>query len=192
MHFLHLAHTISHCVAIELLSDQNVPCNTIKVYQILIPGGPSTSCQYRWNKKRWVSQMLLFSVLNFLPLLVVVVQSPSHVWLFAPPWTQPSCVQLFAIPWTTACQASLSLSLTISQSLPKFMSIASVIPSSHLSLWCSLLPSVFASIRDFFQWVGCSHQVTTEYKLVFSYSFPLYGKILLCSRYLLFSDRISK
>ena len=47
MHFLHLAHTISHCVSIELLSDQNVPCKTIKVYQILIPGGPSTSCQYR-------------------------------------------------------------------------------------------------------------------------------------------------
>ena len=35
-------------------------------------------------------------------------------------------------PWTAACQASLSL--TISQSLPKFMSIASVMPSSHLIL----------------------------------------------------------
>ena len=47
------------------------------------------------------------------------------------------------------CQASLSL--TISQSLPKFMSIASVIPSSHLILWYPLflLPSIFPSIRDF-------------------------------------------
>ena len=35
-------------------------------------------------------------------------------------------------PWTTAHQASLSL--TISQCLPKFMSIASVMPSSHLIL----------------------------------------------------------
>ena len=60
-----------------------------------------------------------------------------------------SCVQLFAIPWTAVHQASLSL--TISQSLPKFMFIASVIPSSHLILWCPflLLPSIFPSIRDF-------------------------------------------
>ena len=76
---------------------------------------------------------------------VIVVQSPS-------------CVQLFVTPWAATRQACGSL--TISRSLPKFMSIASVIPSSHLSLWCSLLPSVFASIRDFFQWVNCSHQVT--------------------------------
>ena len=51
--------------------------------------------------------------------------------------------------WTTACQASLPL--TISQSLPKFMSIASVMPSSHLNLWHPflLLPSIFPSIRGF-------------------------------------------
>ena len=61
----------------------------------------------------------------------------------------PSCVWLFAIPWTAAHQASLLL--TISWSLPKFMFIASVVPSSHLILWCPLLllPSSFLSIRDF-------------------------------------------
>ena len=39
----------------------------------------------------------------------------------------------------------------ISRSLPKFMCIALVMPSSHLTLWCPLLclPSVFPSIRDF-------------------------------------------
>ena len=39
----------------------------------------------------------------------------------------------------------------ISQSLPKFMSIASVMPFSHLNLWhpLLLLPSIFPSIRDF-------------------------------------------
>ena len=53
-----------------------------------------------------------------------------------------------ATPWTAACQASLSL--TISRSLPKFVFIASVMPSSHLILWCPLfLPSIFPSIRDF-------------------------------------------
>ena len=58
-------------------------------------------------------------------------------------------VWLFVTPWTTAHQASLSL--TISQSLPKFMSIASVMPSSHLILWhpLLLLPSIFSSIKDF-------------------------------------------
>ena len=43
-----------------------------------------------------------------------------------------SLVQLFATLWTAAHQASLSL--TISQNLPMFMSIASVMPSSHLIL----------------------------------------------------------
>ena len=60
-----------------------------------------------------------------------------------------SCVQLFATPWTAACRVSLSL--TISWSLPEFMFIASVMPSSHLILCCPflLLPSVFPSMRDF-------------------------------------------
>ena len=45
-----------------------------------------------------------------------------------------SCVWLFATPWTTVRQASLSL--TNSQSLPKLMSIESVMPSKHLILCC--------------------------------------------------------
>ena len=60
-----------------------------------------------------------------------------------------SHVQLFATPWTAACQASLSF--TNSQSLPKLMSIESVMPSNHLIL-CRpllLLPSIFPSIRVF-------------------------------------------
>ena len=54
-----------------------------------------------------------------------------------------------ATPWAVACQASLSL--TISQSLPKFMSIELVMPSNHFILCCPLLllPSVFPSIRVF-------------------------------------------
>ena len=55
----------------------------------------------------------------------------------------------FATPWTAAYQASLSL--TISHSLLKFMSIESVMLSSHLVLCHPLLlvPSVFPSIRVF-------------------------------------------
>ena len=71
------------------------------------------------------------------PSVLAVVQLPSHVWLFM-------------TPWTVALEASLSL--TISWSFPKFMSIASVMPSSHLSHpLCPflLLPSIFPRISVF-------------------------------------------
>ena len=76
-----------------------------------------------WRRGEWVTV-----------LVVVVVQSLSHVWLFA-------------IPWTVAHQTSLSL--TISQSLLKFMFIESVMPSNHLILCHPLLlqPSISPNIR---------------------------------------------
>ena len=52
-------------------------------------------------------------------LLWLIVQSPSHVWLFA-------------TLWTAVCQASLSF--TVFWSLFKLMSIESVMPSNHLIL----------------------------------------------------------
>ena len=64
------------------------------------------------------------------------VQSLSHVWLFA-------------TPWTAARQANLSITNT--RSLPKLKSIESVMPSSHLIL-CRpllLLPPIPPSIRVF-------------------------------------------
>ena len=69
-------------------------------------------------------------------LVSLVVQSLSHVWLFV-------------TPGTAAHQASLSIS--ISQSLFKLISIESVMPSNHLILYCPLLflPSIFPSIRGF-------------------------------------------
>ena len=59
-----------------------------------------------------------------------------------------SCPTLVT-PWTAAGQASLSF--TVSQSLLKFMSIESVMPSNHLILCCSLflLPSIFPRVRVF-------------------------------------------
>ena len=50
-------------------------------------------------------------------IFVVLIQLPSHV-------------QFFVTPWIAACQASLSPA--VSRSLPKFMSIESVILSNHL------------------------------------------------------------
>ena len=60
-----------------------------------------------------------------------------------------SRIQLFVTPWTAARQASLSITNT--WSLPKLMSIQSVMSSSHLILSFSLLllPSIFPSIKVF-------------------------------------------
>ena len=60
-----------------------------------------------------------------------------------------SRVRLFATPWISACEASLSI--TISQSSLRLTSIESVMPSSHLIL-CRpllLLPPIPPSIRVF-------------------------------------------
>ena len=63
-----------------------------------------------------------FDDINF---AVIVVQSLSHV-------------QLFATPWTETRQGPLSF--TISQSLLKFMSIESMMLSNHLILCCPSSP----------------------------------------------------
>ena len=59
-------------------------------------------------------------------------------------------------PWTAACQSSLSL--TISQSLLKLLSIGLVMPSNCLILRLPLLflPSIFPSIRVFYTWLALS------------------------------------
>ena len=73
---------------------------------------------------------------------------PSNTVYFTLLFSCP-VVRLFVTPWTVACQAYLSF--TISWSLPKPMSIESVMPSNHLILCCPLLllPSIFPSVRVF-------------------------------------------
>ena len=80
--------------------------------------------------------LLLFPSAYESYIYAIVVQSLSHVWLFA-------------TPWTVAHQVSLSH--IISQSLPEFMTIESVMLSNHFIL-CHLLlflPSIFPIIRVF-------------------------------------------
>jgi len=83
-----------------------------------------------------------------------------------------SPVQLFVIPWTAAHQASLSF--TISQSLIKLLSIELVMPSNHLILCCPLLflPSVFPSIRVFFNESALYIRWLKYWNLSFSISPP--------------------
>ena len=82
---------------------------------------------------------------NYIYSVPETVVGMIHVRMNGAVLQSPSCVPLFLTSWTAARQASLSL--IISRSLPKFMSIASVMPSSHLILWCFpiFLPSVLAS-----------------------------------------------
>ena len=69
----------------------------------------------------------------------------SHVWLIA-------------TPWITARQASLSI--INSRSLPKLMSIESVMPSSHLILSSPSSPVPSPSQHQgLFQWVNFSNEV---------------------------------
>ena len=65
-------------------------------------------------------------------LYLLLFQLPSHVWLFA-------------TPWTAARQASLPF--TISQSLLRLMSIDSVMPSNYLIL-CRPLSSCLQSFPE--------------------------------------------
>ena len=85
------------------------------------------------------------------------VQSLSHVWIFA-------------TPWTAACQSSLSI--TNSWNLLKLMSIESVIPSNHLIL-CHLLfllPSIFPSIRVFSNESALCIRWLKYWSFIFSFS----------------------
>ena len=92
-------------------------------------------------------------------LLLYVSESESHLVVSDSLWPQGlyqfnsvqllSRVWLFVTPWIAERQASLSI--TNSRSLPKLMSIESVVPSSHLNL-CRpllLLPPIPPSIRVF-------------------------------------------
>ena len=82
----------------------------------------------------WVVYSLTLSCMICLYNLDVVIQMLSHVWISATPWTAP-------------CQASLSL--IISWSLLKFMSIESVMLHNYLILCLPLLllPSTVPRIR---------------------------------------------
>ena len=92
------------------------------------------ACTDKWLRSEFQS---LFLINNETSLQYVSsVQTLSHV-------------QLFVTPWIAARQASLSI--TISRSSPKLLSIESVMPSSHL-IHCQpllLLPPIPPSIRVF-------------------------------------------
>ena len=117
--------------------------------QGLWPNKPSNTVTSTWSTLRKDS-CLLFHCSNHyvLPYQFLVTKSMILAHQFSSVQSL-SRVQLFATPRITAHQASLSI--TNSRSLPKLMSIESVMPSSHLIL-CRpllLLPLIPPSIRVF-------------------------------------------
>ena len=103
-------------------------------FEIFLPGDKTKTYPNNPQQEKNISLCILAQYLACLQCFVV--QSLSHI-------------QLFATPWTAAHQAFLSI--TISQSLPNLMSIESVVPSNHLTLCRPLLflPSIFPRIRVF-------------------------------------------
>ena len=126
----------------------NIPCYMgvwwSYILRITFSGFPFRRCTEFISILKVVTSAVIKAFLNYSArkclfgfcFVFCVVQSLSHV-------------QLFATPWTAAHQASLSF--TISWSLLKFMSIELVMPSNHLILCLPLLllPPIFPSIRVF-------------------------------------------
>ena len=78
--------------------------------------------QPRFEKQSVLPYLSPAQILPWLSMtLVVIIQFPGRVWLFA-------------APWTAACQALLSF--TNSWSSLKFMFVESVMLSNHLILYC--------------------------------------------------------
>ena len=142
--FTQLLHII-YCESINYMHSYQYLCffflllTLLAIYYLLL------TCQFLHSRLESLWEGELITVINGsqnLPLrsACIIIQFSSCQSL--------SCVWLFATPWTAARQASLSI--TSSWSLPKPMSIESVMPSNHLILCRPLLPpSIFPSIRVF-------------------------------------------
>ena len=103
-------------------------------FEIFLPGDKTKTYPNNPQQEKNISLCILAQYLACLQCFVV--QSLSHI-------------QLFATPWTAAHQAFLSI--TIFQSLLKLISTELVMPSNHLILCCPLLLllSIFPRIRVF-------------------------------------------
>ena len=94
---------------------------------------------------KWYIQIcffIFFSMMVYHRILKIALYALQSVQLLSWVW-------LSGTSWTAACQASLSI--TNSESLLKFRSIESVMPSNHLILCYPLLllPSIFPALRSF-------------------------------------------
>ena len=119
--------------------------------------GPPPTFVFLYKFKNQLLTLHKNSIWNFIRVALALYVNfyIFTMWLSLNPWTWISSVQslsrvwLFATSWIAARQASLSI--TITWSSIRFMSIKSVMPSSHLILGCPLLllPPIPPSIKVF-------------------------------------------
>ena len=127
-----------HTALYKLDNQQGLPVWHMELYSILCGSLDGRGVWGRMDTYICMSESLLFTwnyhnIVNQLSVQFSPAQSLSHVPFFATPRRQTS------------------LSITTSRSLPKLMSIESVMPTNHLIL-CRLLlllPSIFTSITVF-------------------------------------------
>ena len=106
-----------------------------------------------WKKEKNIWENLINIFQKHPPSwLIVISQNPGNIIQFSSIQSL-SHVQLIATLWTSACQASLSI--TNSLSLLKLMSIKSVMPSSHLILrqyyWTTLICTLTETLPTTFE-----------------------------------------
>ena len=136
-----------------LLATENLDDNLF-YYKLISPMEKLIkNCQilyvYKYIKKDWLDILNVFELFDFLFLQKIkfTFQRKNNISLVQLSHSVVS--NSLRPPWTAACQASLAN--TNSRSLPKLMSIKSVMPSNPLIFFFPLLllPSIFLSIRVF-------------------------------------------
>ena len=125
----------------------------------------------------WLSflyfEHLKFSLFLWFSMFNCYLSHTFSSWLTISSDQSLSRLRLFTTPWMAACQSSLSI--TNSQRLLKLISLESVMPSNHLN-FCHpllLLPSIFPSIRVFFNESFLQIRWPKYWSFSFSISLPM-------------------
>ena len=85
--------------------------------------------KYLWHKGNNLWILIIWIAVTIVIPILQYVDEPINSYMHVVAVQSPCRTQLFMTPWTAACQASLSL--TISQCLPKFMSSELMMQSNH-------------------------------------------------------------
>ena len=111
-----------------------------------------------WRFRLCCKGIAIMLYLNFHLDICIISNLWKQIYMYFSSVQSLSRVQFFATPWITAHQSSLFIAN--SRSLPKLMSIESVMPSSHLILSSTSPPASNPSQhQSLFQWANSSHEV---------------------------------
>ena len=103
-------------------------------------------------KINWVDEVHILQLMLLMQVVIYTYLAMILTLLFSSVQFSHSVVSNSVTPWTAARQASLAI--TNSRSLPKLMSVESVMPSNHL-IFCHplfLLPSIFSNESVCIRW----------------------------------------